>query len=169
MDYPDDVFQFHQTPIELCKLLIKFIPTQEGEICLEPFAGLNNFFNQFPINTVNVRTELRDGLDYTSYKEKPDWVITNPPFCLNKEGKRVNAFIFLLEYFMNITSKGIAFLVNQKCFNSLTPKRLTAYNKNNWYIQKIVICNVKIWFGRYYFIIFEKKENKCIESILGTF
>ncbi len=165
MDYPDEVYNLHQTPIELCKLLIKYVPTEEGDICFEPFAGSNNFFNQFPSNTSNIRTEQRDNLDYKSYQGKIDWVITNPPFCLNTETKRINAFIFLLEYFMKRTDKGIAFLGNGTCFQSLTPKRLTKYNKEGWYINKIVICNVKKWFGRYYWIIFEKKINLFIENI----
>jgi hypothetical protein len=53
--------------------------------------------------------------------------------------------------------------------SSITPKRMTAYNKLGWYIQKMVICNVKKWRGRYYFIIFQKKENNIFEKILDSF
>ena len=165
MDYPDEVYNLHQTPIELCKKLIQYVPTVEGDICFEPFAGQNNFFNQFPSNTSNIRTDQRDGLDYTSYQGKISWVISNPPFCINTGDKRINAFVFLLEYFMKITDKGIAFLGNNQALASLTPKRLAKYNLSGWYINKIVICNIKKWFGRYYFIIFEKKINKFIEQI----
>jgi hypothetical protein len=70
---------------------------------------------------------------------------------------------------MTFTTKGIAFLGNDRCFASITPKRMTAYNKNGWYIQKIVICNVKKWRGRYFFILFEKKENNFVETILGSY
>jgi len=168
MDINDETNAFHQTPIELCKSLIKYIPTEEGDICYEPFAGINNFYNQFPINTNNIRTEIREGMDYKDYM-KADWIITNPPFRLEKEGKRINSYIYLLEHFMTFTTKGICFLGNDRCFASITPKRMTAYNKLGWYIQKIVICNVKKWRGRYFFIIFQKIENKFIDTILGSF
>ena len=49
----DDVYYFHQTPEELCKQFLKFVPLVEGDTVLEPFRGASLFFNNLPENTVN--------------------------------------------------------------------------------------------------------------------
>jgi len=53
-------------------------------------------------------------------------------------------------------------LISHKIFNALTPQRLKKYDDNGWKITKIVVVNVKKWFGRYYFIVFEKGAGKSI-------
>ena len=163
-------YLFHQTPEELCKKLIKFIPIVEGDILLEPFKGEGSFYNNFPQNTKNEWCELEEGRCYTSYEGNPDWVISNPPFKLeHKDGKRVNAFFFLLNYWLKKANKGVCFLANYNCWNSLTPKRLEELKKTGCYLTKVVVCNVKKWSGRYYFLIFSKKENDFLEHIIGSF
>ena len=163
------VYLFHQTPEELCKKLIKYVPYEEGDVLLEPFKGEGGFYNNFPTNTINEWCELQQGRCYTSYTGKIDWVITNPPFKLETGNKRVNSFYYLLNYYADRAEKGICFLANHSCWGTLTPIRITELNKRGWYLQKAVICNVKKWSGRYYFIIFTKTKNDNYPVLLGSY
>jgi hypothetical protein len=164
-----ETYLFHQTPETLCKELIKYVPYQEGDILFEPFKGEGNFYRNFPTNTTNVWTELEEGKCYTSYQGKIDWVITNPPFRLEVNGKRENSFIKLLNYFADRTDKGICFLANYNCWGAMTPKRMKELKEKGWYLQKAIVCNVKKWSGRYYFMIFTKEPNEIFPFILGSF
>lgn len=165
----DETYYFHQTPEELCKELMKHVPFDENDILFEPFKGEGNFLKNFPTNTNNVWTELEEGKCYTSYTGKIDWVITNPPFRLETNGKKVNSFIELLNYFTDKTDKGICFLANYNCWGSMTPKRMNELKNKGWYLQKAVVCNVKKWSGRYYFLIFTKQKNDIFPFLLGSF
>lgn len=106
-------YLFHQTPEELCKKLMKFVPAVEGDILLEPFRGEGSFYNNFPENTKNEWCELEEGRCYTSYEGNPDWVISksewrisNPPFRLeHKDGKQVNSFFFLRLFPFDLRNK----------------------------------------------------------------
>jgi len=162
-------YMFHQTPEELCKKLITYVPIQEGDILLEPFKGEGGFYNNFPTNTINEWCELEQGRCYTSYTGKIDWVITNPPFKLDTCTKRVNSFYYLLNYYLDKVDKGICFLANHTCWATLTPKRMADMNSKGFYLHKAVVCNVKKWSGRYYFLIFTKQQNDTFPTILGTF
>tara|TARA_R110000824_G_scaffold325321_1_gene512249 strand:+ start:278 stop:850 length:573 start_codon:yes stop_codon:yes gene_type:complete len=163
----DEVYHFHQTPEPLCKELVKHIPDLTTEdVVFEPFMGEGNFVRAFPDNQNLITTEIQDGTDYKSIDLETtliDWVISNPPFRLEEpdgEGatKRVNAFFKLTEYFAGKTNKGVAFLGNSDCLSALTPPRLKKlYEEKNVYIYKIVVCSVKKWRGRYYFIIFKNR------------
>ena len=164
-----ETYLFHQTPEALCKELIKYVPYEEGDILFEAFRGEGNFFRQFPSNTQNIWTELEEGKCYTSYQGKIDWVITNLPFRLETNRGRVNAFIQLLNYFSDRTEKGIAFLVNYKCWGAMTPKRMNELQKKGWYLQKAIVCNIKKWSGRYYFLIFTKIPNETFPFLLGSY
>lgn len=155
----DKTYYFHQTPEELAIELINRVDLEDNDIVLEPFKGEGSFYNNFPDNVVKHYTEIEEGLDYKDYKGNIDWVLTNPPFRLEDDkGKRVNSFYPLLEYYSNKVNKGIAFLANDRCFSTLTPLRLKKLEDNNIYLNKIVVCNIKKWRGRYFFIIFKKDE-----------
>ena len=155
---PREIYLFHQTPEKLCKILLNYVPYVEGDVLLEPFKGEGGFYNNFPTSTTNEWCELEEGRCYTSYEGKADWVISNPPFRLELEKgkKRINAFYLLLDYWLKRTNKGVCFLANYNCWNSLTPKRLDEIKKQGFCLNKIVVCNVKKWAGRYYFLIFSK-------------
>jgi len=157
----DEKYYFHQTPIELAKDLLKYLDIIPSDTLLEPFKGEGAFYDSFPINNTKYFTEIEEDLDYKSFVNNVDWVISNPPFKINEK----NSFIFLLNHFTSIATKGIAFLVNDNCFSSLTPLRLKVINDKGWYINKIVVCSVKKWRGRYFFIIF-KKVNKDFYNYL---
>lgn len=165
----DDTYYFHQTPPELCVELVKHINLTNDDIIFEPFAGEGAFVRAFPNQNNVITTEIEENRDFKSInldETKVDWVITNPPFRLNEaprqEGeagpapKRINAFYEICEYFAGKTTKGFALLGNDVCLGTFTPKRLKyLYDEKHIHIHKIVVCNIKKWRGRYYFIIFK--------------
>ena len=65
----------------------------------------------------------------------------------------------ILKHYSTKVKKGIAFLVNDNCFSALTPKRLKEFNDNGLYIHKIIVCSIKKWRGRYFYIIFKKEKS----------
>jgi len=154
-----DIYDFHQTPNDCAKDLIEFVSLNDGDIVLEPFRGEGAFFNNFPENIVSIWAEIEQGIDYTAIDQDYDWVITNPPFRLDTGSKRVNSFWFLLDYFSTRARRGIAFLANDSCFSALTPRRMKILEDRGWSITKVVVCSIKKWRGRYFFIIFERREG----------
>jgi hypothetical protein len=165
----DETYYFHQTPEELTKLLIEKINIYPDDILFEPFKGEGSFFNNYPQVNIKHYTEIEEGLDYKDFDLPFDWIITNPPFQLNGENGRVNAFWYLLNYFMDKANKGIAFLGNDNCFSALTPKRIQIIKNKGWELKKLVVCSVKKWRGRYFFFIFEKNNIGCLDYIEGNF
>ena len=154
-----DTYLFHQTPSQCAIDLMRFVPIVEGDILFEPFKGEGAFFNAFPDNHNKLWAELEEGVDYKSITEPYDWVITNPPFRLEEGDKRVNSFWVLIQYYMTRCRKGIAFLANDSCFSTLTPRRQEMMHNLGWGITNIVVCSVKKWRGRYFFIVMEKKPS----------
>ncbi len=168
----DEVYYFHQTPELLAKELIKFVPLEPNDKVLEPFKGEGAFYNNLPDNIKKDFCEIEEGKDYKEYNNEIDWIISNPPFCFDYKPdgkKRENAYFKTLSHFSTKVNKGIAYLSNDRCFSSLTPKRMKELNDNGLYIHKIIVCSVKKWRGRYYFIIFKKQENKFIDFLNGNF
>ena len=165
----DETYFFHQTPEELCKELIRKVALTDGDKVLEPFKGEGNFYNNFPDNIEKDWCEIVEGKDYKDYNKEIDWVITNPPFKLDDGNKRENSFFKLLKYYTTRARKGIAFLGNDKCFATLTPKRLKEMNESGWYIHHIHCCSIKKWRGRYFFIIFKKEYSDFYRYIKGNF
>jgi hypothetical protein len=158
----DDVYYFHQTPEELCKELIKKLEIEEGDTILEPFKGEGGFYNNFPDKTIKYYTEIEEGLDYKTFDKNIDWVISNPPFKLNNKSikdSKINSFYSLLEYYSTRVNKGIAFLGNDYCFSTLNPRRIKKLEDNGLYLHKVIVCNVKKWRGRYFFLIFKKNKQ----------
>lgn len=159
----NDFYYLEQTPHVLAKDLIASLNLQPNLKLLEPFKGEGAFYDQFPENCDKDYSEIEEGRDYktTQYKwNRPDWVITNPPFRItDSKGKDVNAFYPLLEHFTSIANQGIAFLSNDKCFSTLTPCRLKKLRDSGWYLSTITVVAVKKWRGRYFWIVFTR--NPC--------
>ena len=151
-------YLFHQTPRQCAEDLIKFVPLESGDKVIEPFKGEGAFYDSFPSNVEKDWAEIEQGKDYTELEDY-DWVITNPPFKLETGSKRVNSFWFLLDYFTQRARKGIAFLGNDSCFCTLTPRRMRILEERGWGLTKIVVCSIKKWRGRYFFFILEKKQS----------
>jgi hypothetical protein len=168
----DEAYYFHQTPEQLAIDLLKEVPIETGDTIFEPFKGEGAFYKNFPTNTTNLYTEIQEGSDYRDYDElKFDWVISNPPFRLENDltNKRENAFFKILNHFADKVNKGIAFLGNDYCFSALTPKRMRQLNEKGLYIHNVVVCSVKKWRGRYFFIIFKKEQNNTFKYLQNNY
>jgi len=164
-----DLYYLHQTSKDLAKDLISYITFEDGDVVLEPFRGEGAFYDAFPSNVVKEWTEIEDGRDYLSHEGTVDWVVSNPPYRLETGTKRVNSFWIILDHFSNKVRKGMAFLINEKCFGTLTVKRIKILNDKNLYLHKIVTCSVKKWYGRYYFLVFKKEKCDFHEALVKTY
>jgi hypothetical protein len=164
----EETYLFHQTPESLAIELLKEIDILETDIVLEPFKGEGAFYNNFPA-CKKEWCEITQDRDWLSYTDKVDWVISNPPFRLDNGVKRENAFYKILFHYSTLVNKGIAFLGNDYCLASLTPKRLNKLKENGLYLHNIVVCSVKKWRGRYFFMIFKKEESSIFKGIEGSF
>lgn len=167
----DKEYYFHQTPPDLAKKLMSFVTIMYGDIVYEPFRGEGAFYNNFPADCVREWSEITEGRDYIDRKEKVEWTISNPPYNMEDEnGKKIRScFYKLLIHFLNLSTKGVAFLINDSCLESLTAKRMEVINNMGWYITNIIICDVKKWYGRYYFVIFTKEKNDFVKYVKGIY
>ena len=170
MPQSDEEYYFHQTPVELAKKLLEYVPLEQGDSICEPFKGQGAFYDNFPAGHTKEWPEIREGRSYTHWEDDCfDWIISNPPFRLEINGKLKNMFFPLVEYWLKRANKGVAFLMSDVCFGSLTPIRMAVVKELGFSITKIVICNVKKWRGRYYFVIFEKTENDLVDYLPGNY
>ena len=161
----DTTYKLHQTPKDCAKDLIAKVPLIEGDRVLEPFKGEGAFYDNFPAFVSKDWAEITQNRDYTSITGEYDWVITNPPFRLDTGGKRVNSFWYLLDYYSQRAKKGIAFLANDRCFSTLTTRRMKLLKDRGWAFTNVIVCSVKKWRGRYYFIVLEKDKPTTIDFL----
>lgn len=160
----DDAYFLHQTPDSLGKDLVGFLPLVEGDTLYEPFKGEGAFYNHFPENTKKVWTEITEGRDCEDFSGNYDWVITNPPFQKPEGAGRINAWWYYLDKFSKVAKKGIAFLSNDRCFSTLTPRRVKILEERGFTLEKIRLCSVKKWRGRYYFLVFLRGSSSTLFS-----
>jgi len=114
-----------QTPTELARKLVEHFKPP-GKI-LEPCRGEGNFLSVLPESTL--WCEELEGKDFFSFKEKVDWIITNPPYS------KMRRFI---QHSMNV-SDNIVFLTT---INHLWLKaRLGDIKKAGFGIKEILICD----------------------------
>ena len=159
-----DTYLFHQTPPAVAAALVATLPVSEGDVWAEPFRGEGSFYNAFPEGVVKVWAELREGRDYTTLEEM-DWCVTNPPFRLETESGRVNAVWSLLDYYTKKARKGVAFLVNEYGFCTLTPPRIKILRARGWGLTALHVCAVPKWRGRYYFMVWEKDKRGFLTEV----
>ena len=170
IQYMDDaVYKLHQTPTECAKDLMQFVPLVANDVVIEPFRGEGAFYNNFPENVIKNWAEIKEGRDYKELVGGYDWVVTNPPYCLDTGVKRVNSFWFILDYYTQRARKGVAFLTNDKCFAVLTPKRMELLKTRGFAITSIVVCSIKKWRGRYYFLVLEKDKEPVVKHLLKNY
>jgi hypothetical protein len=162
-------YDLHQTPRDLARDLIAFVPLVAGDRVVEPFKGEGAFYDAFPAFVSKDWAELEQGKDYRELTADYDWVITNPPFRLDTDGKRVNSFWYLIDYYSQRAKKGIAFLGNDMCFSTLTPNRQALLKERGWKITKTVVCSVKKWRGRYFFFILQKEGQGFMDYLISNY
>ena len=147
-DKPKDI-TFHYTNEQMVKDLIKLIPFKKDDVALDAGSGKNKVWQKnCPVKCLEC--ELEDGVDFLEWDKKVDWVIGNPPFDIGWK---------FTEKATNLAISGIAFLGSIKFFNQFTSKRLEFMKENGFELQHIKVVADKRWFGRYYFLIFEKKKG----------
>jgi hypothetical protein len=166
-----ETYFLHQTPRTLAADLVALTPLEENDLVLEAFRGEGAFYDALPNFVRKDWCEKSQGRDYTDFTGTADWIISNPPYRLELEdGKRVNALWPLLDYFSTRAAKGIGFLINDKCFSTLTPRRLHILAEREMHLTKVVVCSVKKWRGRYYYIVFTKSEpTETIQYLLPNY
>lgn len=164
-------YYLDQTPESLAKRIIESVIWKHGENVCEPFLGEGAFYNQLPEYVNKSYAEIEEGIDFRDLDYKGiDTIISNPPYdILEKPRKRKNGFYKILLHFAKTPVTRIIFLCSQVCFNSLTPKRMRDLNYNNLYIQSVVICNCKKWYGRYYLLTLTREPNNLFSYFLENF
>lgn len=148
---PKDI-EFHYTNEQMVKDLIKTLPIKALDRVLDAGSGKNKvWYNNFPIYCTRFESELEDGQDFLLWEKEMDWVIGNPPYHIGFQ---------FTEKAAQIAKKGIAWLVSNQEFNSLmTPRRLQIISDNGFQVTSMKVVADKRWFGRYYFIVYEKKPG----------
>jgi hypothetical protein len=148
---------FHYTNEQMVKDLLKITPI-EGSI-LDAGSGKNKvWFNN--LKGEKYECELEDGCDFYDWDKKVDWVVGNPPF--HESWK-------FFDKASQVAKNGIAFLINNLAMNSWTPRRYELLKQRGFYLNKIHIVLDKRWFGRYYYLIFTKLENKFVSWNIKTY
>jgi hypothetical protein len=141
---------FHYTNEQMVKDLIAITPLS-GSV-LDAGSGKNKVWHRnIPEGLEKYECEIEDGVDFLTWDKKVDWVIGNPPFH--------QSWVFT-EKALNIANKGVAFLVNNTGLNSqMTPRRLQLMQDAGFELSHIRVVADRRWFGRYYYLIFEKKKG----------
>ena len=142
----------HYTPPALASFLVGLVPIHPNDRIIDPAAGrAQPFLRSFPA-TRRTHCEIDEGSDFLATTLSYEWAITNPPYHL------LWAFI---DKASCEASKGFAFLININGVNSLTPRRLRLLQERRFHLRRLHVCQVKQWFGRYYFVVFSKRGGQC--------
>jgi len=145
---------FHYTKEEMVKELIALIPFAENDKVLDAGSGKNKvWYNNIPDYCQRFECEIEDGVDFLTITDMFHWIIGNPPFHMGWE---------FLKHAALLSDKGIAFLGNLNFLNSCLPNRLEFLKSQGFYLQGIHIVQDKRWYGRYYFLIFNKVPNNFV-------
>ena len=159
-------YTLHQTPPDLARDLVALLPLVSTDVLYEPFKGEGAFYDAFPAENPKDWAEITQGREFRAYTPPAyDWVISNPPFRVDDFGKNGNAIFPLIDYFTDRAKKGVAFLVSDQGLGTLTRIRRQHLRAKGWDITKIVMCEVKKWRGRYYFIVFQPSTTTCLDVL----
>ena len=150
------------TPEDISKNIISQLNINENDTVLEPFKGAGSFYNQFP-NCKKFYCEKAENINFFNWQDKVDWVVSNPPFKILVDNKPKNGLVLIIEHSIKITNKGFGFLVNHNLFNALTVRRLNLWKDQGFTITYIKVYEIKKWFGRYFFILFEKNKPGILD------
>jgi len=160
--------EFYYTNEQMVKNLLAITPLEYNDNVLDAGSGQNKvWYNNIPKDCIKYECEIEDGCDFFGWELEVDWVIGNPPFRNKKEGE--NQIPLWVEKASKIANKGMAFLINHKVINFLTPTRLEKLKNKGFYLQKIHIVSDKRWFGRYYYLIFGRENKNFISWNIKTY
>ena len=132
--------------------LIAILPLETSDSVLDAGSGRNKVWAKNIPHCLEC--ELEDGCNFYEWEGGVDWVVGNPPY--HESWK-------FTERATQIAKKGVAWLLNNQALNShLTPARLAKLDEQGWHYTRIQVVADKRWFGRYYFLILEKKPSDFI-------
>lgn len=153
---------FHYTNPDMVRYLLDILDLDINSSVLDAGSGKNKIWYNLLPNKEKYECEIEDGVDFIKdWNKKVDWCIGNPPYHISWK---------FTEKALEIANLGIAWLVNNQALNShFTPKRIQLMRQKGFYLQKIEVVADKRWFGRYYFLIWTKKENNFLNSNLKNF
>ena len=155
--------EFYYTNEQMVKDLLEITPIS-GSV-LDAGSGNDVWFNN--LEEPKFKCEIENGCDFYKWDKKVDWVVGNPPFRDKKEGE--NQIPLWIEKASEVANKGMAFLINHKVINFLTPRRLEKLREKGFYLQHIRIVSDKRWFGRYYYLIFGREDKNLISWELKSY
>lgn len=139
------------TPLILAKKIVDYF--KPNGVILEPCKGTGNFLKVLPKNTL--WCEIKEGRDFFNFKERVDWIITNPPWSKIKD---------FLEHSLDI-SENVCFLMT---INHLwTKARLRILKEKNFGIKEILLIKTPRNFPQSGFqlgVVYLKKNYKgCVK------
>ena len=146
------------TPEDISKDIISNLNINKTDTVLEPFRGEGSFYNQLP-DCKKFYCEKDENINFFDWQDKVDWIVSNPPFKILVDDKPKNGLVPIIEHSLKITNKGFGYLVNHNLFNALTVRRLNLWKASGFTITYIKVYEIKKWFGRYFFILFEKDKS----------
>lgn len=152
MTLPPKDISFHYTNPEMVRDLVSLLPLKKDDTCLDAGSGKNKVWRN---NLPNCQEcELEDGCNFYDWNNEVDWCIGNPPY--HESWK-------FTEKAIRIAKKGVVWLLNNQALNShLTPARLEKLHQLGWHYTKIHVVADKRWFGRYYFLVLERRPSDFI-------
>jgi hypothetical protein len=154
---------FNYTPDETCEQMITYLNLDPTKSYCEPFSGNHNIFKLLPENKEYY--EIQEGKDFFQCDKKYDIIITNPPYR-DYETDKKNIVIDCFNKCFEVANEKCIFLINNKMFNSLTPRRLSNWKIMGWSITDICVINISKWYGRYYIITFEKNKGGFVNFLI---
>lgn len=132
------------TPLPIAKECIDLCSFEKGDIVLDPCRGNGAFYDQYPSHVVKEYCEITEGIDFMSYHNHVDWIITNPPYSVLTN---------FLDKIVELNLKGFGLLIPTY---SLTPTRLTKLQSCGYGISQFYMITINGWFGNHVFVLWKK-------------
>jgi hypothetical protein len=143
----NDVFY---TPEDLAQEIIAMCPLEEGDMVLDPWAGEDVFYDNYPSFVTKEWCEITRGRDWNDHEGEVDWIISNPPYSKFKE---------IFEKLPTKCRKGVCLIMGG---HSLTRKRVEVMEEAGFYITYLELFLVKKWGGfTQIVVLFEKGKPEC--------
>lgn len=146
---------FHYTSEPMVHDLLKRLELK-GKSVLDAGSGRNKvWYKELRRNGIPaIECELEDGINFYDLSGEVGWVVGNPPY--HESWKFTQKAI-------EVATEGVAWLLNNQALNShLTPARLQMLHEKGWHYTGCTVVADKRWFGRYYFLVLERKPSDFI-------